>query len=295
MSGSDAVPRLPEPAWTDEGTGPPVVLLHGFGAHGKCWEPWLPALRRRFRVLNVDLGGFGRAPKPPGTAYGPVAQADALVAWIGRLDLRELTLVGHSLGGAIALLVALRLLERGDDRLAGLVSVAGAAYHTRPEPPFVRFARHPRLSRLALELVPRRWLIRTAMRRVVVQRSAVTPERVASYAAPLATRTARAAWVACAHDIIPPDVDGITARYADITVPALCLWGRQDPVVPLHVGRRLAQALPDAHLVVLEACGHLPVEEQPRASLEAFEQFFAERVRPGLSPQARSLRSPPTT
>jgi pimeloyl-ACP methyl ester carboxylesterase len=255
----------------------------------------MPSLRQRFRVLNVDLGGFGRAPKPRGTAYGPVAQADALVAWIDRLDLRDLTLVGHSLGGAIALLVALRLLDQGEGRLAGLASVAGAAYHTRPEPPFVRFARRPLLSRLALEFVPRRWLIRTAMRRVVVQRSAVTPDRVASYAAPLATRAGRAALVSCARDIIPPDLERITARYADITVPVLCLWGRQDPVVPLRVGRRLAEVLPDARLEVLEACGHLPVEERPRESLAAFDRFFAERVQSRLSPAPRPRRSPPTT
>lgn len=271
---------LPRPVWTDRGQGAPLVLIHGFGAHGAHWAPWLPELERRHRVLNVDLGGFGRAPAVPGADHGPVQQAEALLLWMRELDLRHVTLVGHSLGGGIALLLALRLLDEGEDRLAGLVSVAGAAYHTHPEPPFVRMARYPRLSRLALELVPRRWLVRTVMRQVVVQAAAVTEDRVARYAAPLRSPGSRAALVSCARTIIPPELDRLTGRYGELTLPALCLWGRQDPVIPLAAGRRLAQDLPDARLVVLERCGHLPVEERPRESLDALLDFLASRVPP---------------
>jgi pimeloyl-ACP methyl ester carboxylesterase len=264
------------------------VLVHGYGAHGACWEPWLSELEARHRVLNVDLGGFGRAAATPGAAYGPMHQAEALLVWMRELDLRDVTLVGHSLGGGIALMLALRLLDEHEDRLVGLVSVAGAAYHVRPEPPFVRMARYPRLSRLALELVPPRWLVRTVMRSIVVQRDAVTEARVACYAAPLRAAGTRRALVSCARDILPAELDRLTARYRELRVPALCLWGRQDPVIPLRWGERLARDLPDATLTVVEACGHLPVEERPEASLAHLLAFLDRRVLPGLTPPRRA-------
>lgn len=267
--------RLPEPAWTDRGSGRPIVLIHGFGAHGACWEPWLPELESRHRVLNVDLGGFGRAPAPRGTAYDPLAHALALHRWVRALDLREVVLVGHSLGGGIALLLALRLLDEDANRLGGLVSVAGAAYHVDPEPPFVRFARRPALSRIALALAPKRWLIRAVMSSIVVQQGAVTDDRVRRYAEPFTDAHRRRAMVACARNIVPPELDRLTERFRDLDVPALCLWGRQDPVIPLHHGERLARALPRADLVLLDDCGHLPVEERPESSLAAMRAFLA--------------------
>lgn len=268
---------LPAPAWTDRGEGRPLVLVHGFGAHGLCWEPWLPTLEARYRVLNVDLGGFGHAPATPGASYDPVSHARALHRWANDLDLRDMVLVGHSLGGGIALLLALALQDEQPDRLRALVSVAGAAYHVEPEPPFVRMARRPALSRLALGLTPKRWLIRTVMSSIVVQRQAVTDERVRSYAAPFADPARRRAMVACARDIVPPEIDRLTGRFRDLDVPALCLWGRQDPVIPMAYGERLARDLPRAELVLLDQCGHLPVEEHPDASLAALLGFL-ERV-----------------
>jgi pimeloyl-ACP methyl ester carboxylesterase len=269
---------LPRPAWTDRGQGHPLVLLHGFGAHGASWAPWLPELERRYRVLNVDLGGFGRAAAPLGTAYGLAAQAEAVLAWVREMDLRRFTLVGHSLGGGIALLMALHLQHEEEGRLASLVSVAGAAYHFHPEPPFVRMARRPRLSRVALEIVPKRWLIRTVMRQIVVQQAAVTEARVASYAEPLGVASKRRALIECARNIVPPDLDRFTERFRELRAPTLCLWGRQDPVMPLSVGERLAAAIPGAEMVVLERCGHLPVEEHPEESLAVLLDFLERRL-----------------
>lgn len=251
-----------------------MVLLHGFGAHGACWEPWLPELERRYRVLNVDLGGFGRAPAAFDASYDPVSHARALHRWARDLDLENLVLVGHSLGGGIALLLALSLLDEGDGRLGALVSVAGAAYRLDPAPPFVRMARRPTLSRLALAVAPKRWLIRTVMSSIVVQQRAVTDDRVRRYAAPFADAARRRAMVSCAREIVPPELDRMTGRFQELDVPALCLWGRQDPVIPVEHGERLARELPRAELVLLDQCGHLPVEEHPDASLAALLAFL---------------------
>lgn len=267
-------------AWTDRGSGgPALVLIHGYGAHRATWDRWTPVLERSHRVVNVDLTGFGGAPKPRDADYGPVAQARRLTALIDELGLEEVVLVGHSLGGGVALMVGLALVEQGGDRLRGLVSVAGAAYPQR-EPPFVRFARYGRATRLVYPLLPKGPLVRWVMRQIVYDAEVVTEDRVACFADPLRSSGAARALVESARRIVPGNLAELAERYARINVPVLCLWGRQDPVVPLAVGERLARELPDARLVVLERCGHLPVDERPEEALAALTDFL-EDVRSG--------------
>lgn len=276
MSGAPSLPL----AWSVAGEGPPLVLLHGFAGHRGFWDPWMPALLRRARCVAVDLTGFGEAPAPRDADYSPRGLAAAVVDLVDTLDLRDVTLVGHSMGGGIALLAALRLLdaERSGEprRLAGLVSIAGAAYPQR-EPPFVRLARGGALSSAGFALLPKRWLVDAAMRAIVVQGDAVTGERVEGYARPMREAARRRAMLACARSLVPPDLEAIVRRIPEIDVPALCLWGRHDPVVPLAVGRRLARELPLGRLEILEHCGHQVVEECPEASLARLTAFLDER------------------
>ncbi len=264
-------------SWTIEGRGAPLVFLHGFGANLRHWDPWMPGLVTRYTCVRIDLPGFGSAPVPPGQDYSPSGLATPVIGLIRSLDLRGCTVIGHSLGGGVGLLVALDLLDRAragePARLAGLVSVAGAAYPQK-EPPFVHLARRGSLAALGFALVPKRWLVRTAMRAIVVQKSAVTATRVEAYAAPMREGARRRAFLDCAREIVPDDLDTLTARFPEIDVPALCLWGRQDRVVPLALGHRLADALPRGRLEVLEDCGHQVVEELPGPSLERLLSFL---------------------
>jgi pimeloyl-ACP methyl ester carboxylesterase len=259
--------------------GPPAgpgvetfLLLHGFGGSAFSWRYWTGPLARRGHVVLVDLKGFGSAPKPDDDAYGPHEQADLVDRLIVQRDLGNLTLVGHSLGGGIALLLALRLLDRHPQRLRRLVLLAGAAYR-QELPPFVRFARWPRLSAFLLRLLGARFVVRKVLKRIVYDPTRVTRSQVEGYAEPMASGESRRALIRAGGVVLPHDLDEIVSRYPSITVPTLLLWGRQDPVVPLWVGERLAAALPDARLEVLDECGHLPAEERPEDSLLALERF----------------------
>lgn len=271
--------EAPPTAWTVDGGGPPLVFLHGYGAHSRYWRPWLPYLTARYTCIRIDLPGFGTAPAPADGDYSPRGLASAVVATLHHLDLRGVTLVGHSLGGGVALLSALELLDRAHRgepaRLSRLVSVAGAAYRQH-EPPFVRLARKGSLADAGFALLPKRWLVRKAMEAIVVQTDAVTDERVEDYARPMRDPARRRAFLECARRIVPDDLDDLMGRIPEIDVPALCLWGRQDPVVPLSIGRRLARELPRGRLEVLDACGHQVVEERPEASARRLLSFLAD-------------------
>jgi pimeloyl-ACP methyl ester carboxylesterase len=240
----------------------------------------VPALARRGRTILVDLKGFGASPKPDDDAYAPGDQVDLVHGIIRDMDLADLTLMGHSLGGGVALLAALRLLDEGMlHALSGLVLVAAAAFPQRL-PPFVALARYPGFSSAMMRALGARFVVRQALRSMVYDPSDITPEQVEGYAPPLESPAAHRALIRTALQILPEDLDVLSRRYGQLDVPALLLWGRQDRVVPLAVGRRLAATLPRAELVVLERCGHLPAEERPAESLAAVTAFLEEIDRP---------------
>ena len=261
------------------GSGEPLVLLHGFGASRFTWRYWVEELSRRHTLYLVDLRGFGEATPKRLQECGPLDLASDVHRLVLALDLQRLTLVGHSLGGGVALLTALSLLEAGEGaRLSRLVCVSGVAY-AQGLPPFVDRLTRPHWAVL-LGLVPAAWLIRHVLRSIVYDPSRVAAEQVEGYARPLRTWQARRALAVCARQLVPPDRDGLVARYPQVEAPTLLLWGRQDPVVPLSVGERLARELPRARLVVLERCGHLPAEEHPGDSLRVMRTFLEEPLDP---------------
>ena len=273
------LPLHVETAGREPGDGVPVfLLLHGFGASSFTWRSWVSELSARGHVVLVDMKGFGAAPKPDDGRYQPTVQAELVHRLIAQRDLRRVTLCGHSLGGGVSLLTAIRLLdesrERGTpQRLERLVIVSGAAYRQRL-PPFVAMARRPRLSAGLLGLLGPRRVIRYVLRTIVHDAEAVTSMQVEGYADPLRTKAARRALLWAAAQIVPPDLDDLAARFPEIDVPTLLLWGRQDRVVPLWVGERLAQELSRAELHVMEDCGHLPQEEHPQATLDLVRTFL---------------------
>jgi pimeloyl-ACP methyl ester carboxylesterase len=278
-----------------ETCGPPpragadvYVLLHGFGASAFTWRHLAPRLAERGHVVLVDIKGFGSAPKPDDGVYSPGDLAELVHRLLIERDLSRVTLVGHSLGGGISLLTALRLLDEGADRLHRLVLISSAAYPQRL-PPFVGLARRPRLSAFLFWLLGPRRVIRVVLRKIFFDKTAVTPEQIEGYADPLEERAAREALLWVGSRVLPPDIDALNARFPQIEAPTLLIWGRHDLVIPLWVGERLSRELPRAEFVVFERCGHVPPEELPNETYEAVASFLD---RTGDSERS-SLNRPP--
>ena len=253
-----------------------IVLVHGYGGSSFSWRYWTPLLAKRAHIMLVDMKGFGSAPKPDDDRYGPGHQAELIYRLILQADLQRVTLIGHSLGGGVALGVALRLLDSEPGRLKRLILVASAAYKQRL-PPFVALAKYRRLASTALRILGTRFVIRHVLKSIVFDASRVSDDQVLGYAKPLSSLEAHRALIDTALAIVPPNLGEMTARFEELDVPTLILWGRQDRVVPLWVGERLADQLPDASLEVLENCGHLPAEELPEESWEVLRRFLDHR------------------
>lgn len=254
------------------GRGPPIVLIHGFAGSAFSWRYWAQDLAQDHSVVLVDLKGHGSAPAPRDGRYSPADHADLVYRHLVHEDLSDVTLVGHSMGGAVALLVALRCLDAGDARVSRMALVAGAAF-PQPLPPFIKMARGP-LSRIVAGLIPKRGLVRRILRAIVHDPAGVSESQVLGYSEPLRRRAHRIAILETAAQLVPEDSEAITSRFPEIHLPTLLLWGDHDHVVPLWVGERLAEVLPHATLRVLDHCGHLPAEEKSTESLQVFREFL---------------------
>ena len=244
------------------GRGPPVLLIHGFGASSYSWRHLVPALAERHSVVLVDLQGFGRSPKPPDARYCIHEQARLVAALVRERGLGRPTIGGHSFGGGVALLASLALAGDARHRPARLMLFDSIAYR-QPLPLFLRVLRTPLVGPLGVRLVPDRMQSRYVLRLAYHDDNAVPPDAVEAYAAPLALPGAKRALVRTARNIVPGDIDAIAARYPSLAMPTLIVWGRQDAIVPLAVGERLHREIAGSRLVVFDRCGHIPHEERP--------------------------------
>lgn len=253
------------------GKGRPVLLLHGLGASSYTWRNLVPSLAQRHRVIALDLKGFGKSQKPFDRAYSLHDHAGLVADFIRKRRLQNVTLMGHSLGGAVALLVTLDLNRTDRRRIRDLVLMSPPAYN-QAATEFVSFMQTPLLPYAALTLIPPELSIWLSLDDEESRN--ISSQDISAYAEPFHDPAARHALISTARQIVPPDIDRITASYPTIRQRSLIIWCDGDSTVPLATGRRLAQALPNAKLKVLEGCGHAPQHDSPRAVWNLLHRFL---------------------
>jgi pimeloyl-ACP methyl ester carboxylesterase len=180
------------------------------------------------------------------------------------------------LGGAVALLVAVRLGKQDPGRLKRLVLIdsAGAKQQLPPHLSLLRSF----LGAAIIRLTPPSLAASMTLRMCYYDRNKVTREDVRAYAAPFANSEGRHALLQTARQCIPPNADELISEVRTITVPTLILWGREDRVIPLKVGEQLHQLLPNSTLQVIEKCGHIPQEEKPEETVTLISNFLTAPV-----------------
>jgi pimeloyl-ACP methyl ester carboxylesterase len=255
------------------GTGRPLLMLHGFGASSFSWRHLIQPFSRTHQLILLDLKGFGKSPKPSDNLYGVQNHADLIYDFILKKNLHDLTLVGHSLGGAVALLTAIKLMDEKKGRLRSLILIDAAAFR-QDLPAFIDILRMPILGPLAVSFLSDKSKVRLILKKAYFDDSKITEDQITAYAIPLGTPGGEAALLKTARKIVPPNIDRITRRYLEIKVPVLIIWGREDEIVPVQVGKKLHQALPNSKLIVIDKCGHIPHEEKPEEVIPALTEFL---------------------
>jgi pimeloyl-ACP methyl ester carboxylesterase len=257
----------------EAGTGPPALALHGLGGTKGSFLPTVAALAGRFRVIAVDLPGFGDSDKPIGAAYDPRFFAGAAVDLLDALALDRVHLIGNSLGGRVALEIALRHPSRV--RRLALLAPSLAWRRQRPGLPLLRLTR-PELG--LVQLAPRRVVEAIVHRLIPGADDGWTAAGVDEFLRAYLTPSGRAAFYAAARQVYledPHGGGGFWPRLETLHADALFVWGRRDRLVPIAFARHVADALPRARHLKLD-CGHVPQVERPEQTHAALAAFFSE-------------------
>jgi pimeloyl-ACP methyl ester carboxylesterase len=187
-------------------------------------------------------------------------------------DLSKLTLVGWSLGGGIALLALVRHHQKLAKRVKTLCIIDGIAY-PQTFPFFVGVFRLPVLGRAIVDACPPEFQARAVLRYCYFDPSLISADQIAEYSRHLRDTAVRQSLIATARSIDTARLSQYSDQLNSLDVPALLVWGREDRVVPLRIGQRLASELRRSQLQVIERCGHMPHEERPSQVITAIRQF----------------------
>lgn len=240
-------------SYTREGSGPPVVLIHGIGHRREAWGKVAIRLAESHEVIAVDLPGHGRSPRPVAPhGYRMASVADQLEELFAELGLDHPHVAGNSLGGYLAL----ELAQRGSVRSATAISPAGFWNAVElwgilgPQLVLMKASSH------APDPVVKLFADRLALRRISMRALYTHPERLSAEVALGDTynlRRTKGFW--------PCFLSGIALRYdgAEPTVPVTIAWGDHDRLLIPRQAKRAAARLPGARQVSLVDCGHVPM------------------------------------
>jgi pimeloyl-ACP methyl ester carboxylesterase len=246
----------------------PVVLLHGTSASLHTWDGWAQALSGTRRVVRMDLPGFGLTGPHPERAYEIDAYVRFVLALCDALGVQRFVLAGNSLGGQIAWRTALAAPQR----IERLVLVDAGGYPLAPAsmPIGFRIAQHAWLAPLASRLTPRSVVARS-VRNVYGDPDRVTEALIDRYYELTLRAGNRTALFERFARIVPGErIDDL----GTLAMPTLILWGGRDRLIPPEHGQRFAQAIPRARVVVFDALGHVPQEEDPARTVAEVQAFL---------------------
>ncbi len=249
-----------------EGTGDPAVFVHGFTSNKSTWKKVCLGLGDVFSFYAIDLPGSGDSPAPRHFHYTLEHFADVLTDFIIMKDLKNLTLVGASLGATVVLLAVLRNRDELAPRVRALCLIDPVAYPQ--EFPFsFEVLRMPILGPLAVNSPVVRVLLSVAASALP---GILPPPQYTQY---YPRKRVREAMIETARLINTESLARYVHRFETIEIPTLVVWGRRDRIVPLRFGKRLARSLPNAKLIVIDDCGHAPQKECPDEVIAALKEF----------------------
>jgi pimeloyl-ACP methyl ester carboxylesterase len=254
------------------GSGRDIFLLHGFASSTYTWEKVVPYLTKQgYHVWALDMKGAGWSDKPEDAKYDIFTLMQEVNRWLDVMGLKNVVFAGNSLGGAIAILMALEHPDKAGD----IILIDSAGYPI--EKPFViRMAKMPLAGGIA-KLFFGRWIIARNLKEVYFNDDLVTEETIDAYYNRMRTENVLDAKVALARSL---DFDAFAPymkRIPEIKNRILIVWGENDEWIPVESGHKFKKDLPNSNLVILPGCGHVPQEEKPEQTAKIIIDFIEKR------------------
>jgi pimeloyl-ACP methyl ester carboxylesterase len=262
-------------AYRISGRGPAVLLLHGIGDSSRTWLDLIGRLARDHTVIAPDLLGHGASDKPRAD-YSVAAYANGMRDLLGVLDIDRVTVIGHSLGGGVAMQFAYQFPER-TERLV-LVSSGGVSREVNP---VLRALSLPgaelALQSLGLPLVRSQLEFLPHLAKLCGGSLASDARDLLRIIDGFPDPTARAAFARTLRSAVDWRGQVITMLdrcYLAAGMPTLIVWGDHDPVVPVRHARLAHGAMPGSRLEIFEGAGHFPFHTDPERFLQVLRQFL---------------------
>jgi pimeloyl-ACP methyl ester carboxylesterase len=249
--------------------GEPVVLLHGYPANHRAWRHQIPVLAKNYRVVALDLLGWGDSERPLSLAFDYDTEVDRLGHALDSLALGRVNLFGHDYGGFLSL----GFVHRNPDRVRRLAILNSRAQGTFVPQWYTAFGligllgRAPVLrsaaARLPLYAINRRGMAG------LVRRGKVDPDELENYIGWMADRDG-ARWLL--HFFADYSVRRrreLRGGLPRIGCPTAVIWGRRDAYLPVAIAEELASGIPNVEATMIDDAGHFVMEERPSAVTEA--------------------------
>jgi len=262
-------------AYRIAGEGPAILLIHGIGDSSATWADVIPELARRNTVIAPDLLGHGASDKPRAD-YSVAGYANGIRDLLGVLGIERATLVGHSLGGGVAMQFAYQYPER-TDRLI-LVSAGGVGREVNP---VLRAVSLPgadlMLSTLRLPGMRSQVGLFTRMMKLLDTDLGQDAGELLDLVDALPDTTSRSAFISTLRAVVDWRGQAVTMLdrcYLAQGMPTLLLWGSRDGVVPVHHAYGAHAAMPGSRLEIFEGAGHFPFHADPARFRALVEDFM---------------------
>lgn len=259
------------------GEGPPILLIHGITSSSRTWKRVMPRLAETHTVIAPDLLGHGRSAKPKGD-YSLGAYASGIRDLLVALEIPRSTVVGHSLGGGIAMQFAYQFPERMGRMV--LVNSGGIGREVNPilraaalpgAELVLPFMFHPMLHDAALK-------VRSAIGRIGLQPNADI-DGVSEGFASLTEADARRAFLNTVRSVIDVGGQKVNARdrlYLAADVPTLIVWGENDRIIPVEHAHAAHEMMPGSRLELFSDAGHFPFNDHPDRFVNLMREFIVE-------------------
>ncbi|MDF1658622.1 MAG: alpha/beta hydrolase [Verrucomicrobiales bacterium] len=254
----------------DQGAGPAIVLLHGFASTAHSFRELFGPLSHDFRLLAIDLNGFGYTQRPRRSkSYRIEAQADLIVEILKRKGINEVVMLGHSYGSAVSAVLAVRHPEI----VKKVILISPPSEFAEKPPWYVRNGIGIRAAYFMIRaLLSHPEKFRELSAKAVYVEGVLTEEISEIYRRSMLIEGLKKACFGYAKAFGGKGADSI--RYEDVAQPVLIIAGEEDAVVSAKSCKDVAEKVSEGSLVMLPACGHCPPEERPGEVVAAISDFL---------------------
>ena len=256
-----------EVAYTEQGRGEPVILLHGIPTWSFLYREVIPLLAPHCRVIAPDFLGHGYSDRRDRFDRSLMAQSAMILRLMDKLRIDRATIVGHDTGGGVALIMGVEHPER----VKRLVLCNVVAYDSWPIDDMIALGNPQWKAKSPAEVAE---FVRSGLPDGVHRKERLTPEFMEGIAAPYSDEEGKISLIRNASSLNTCHTMALVDRHKDIKAPTLVLWGTKDPWQTIRDGEQLAKEIPDARLVRLEHCSHWLQQDDPEVFAREIAAFI---------------------